>query len=89
MRRYAGAHCEIYDLSWFLDGWWMQAGWQVGQARLEVARISRRVVNRGVALITSLVPSGAISNHNNDDGFCYNGRTAFGVPHGYSLIADY
>jgi hypothetical protein len=54
-----------------------------------VARISRRVVNRGVALITSLVPSGAISNHNNDDGFCYNGRTAFGVPHGYSLIADY
>jgi hypothetical protein len=26
MRRYAGAHCEIYDLSWFLDGWWMQVG---------------------------------------------------------------
>ena len=26
MRRYAGAHCRIYDLSWFLDGWWTQDG---------------------------------------------------------------
>jgi hypothetical protein len=80
MRRYAGAHCEMYDLSWLLDGWWMQAGWQVGQARLEVAKISRRVVNRGVALITSLVPGGAIPNHNNDDGHVCQDRTALGVP---------
>jgi hypothetical protein len=70
-------------------GFWMVggcrlAGWQVGQARLEVARISRRVVNRGVALITSLVRSGAISNHNNDDGRVYQDMTASGVPQGFS-----
>ena len=81
MRRYAGAHCEMYDLSWLLDGWWMQAGWQVGQARLEVAKISRRVVNRGVALITSLVlPSFANLHHDNDGCVC-NDETAYGVPH--------
>jgi hypothetical protein len=60
------------------------AGWQVGQARLEVARISRRVVNRGVALITSLVPSGAISNHNHDDGCVYQDKSASGVSWGLS-----
>ena len=58
----------------------MYAGWQVGQARLEVARISRPVVNRGVALITSLVPSGAISNRNNDD-HIFNNEAALGVWH--------
>ena len=66
----------------------MDAGWQVGQARLEVARISRRVVNRGVALITSLVPSGAISNHNNDDDRVCQDGTASGVPQACSQTAD-
>jgi len=65
MRRYAGVHCEIYDLSWFLDAPMVDAdGKFVKQARPKVAKISRRVVNRGVALVTSLVRGGALSTHN-------------------------